>query len=166
MPFKINISHNGKTFKLETDSEAVVGKSIGETIKGQHISSDLEGYELLIKGTSDISGSPGKQGLEGAGYHRKLLTKGFGMKNPRKGIRLRKTLRGQEISLRTSQINMIVVKEGRKKFEELLPKKEANSEERKEENKAAEEKKEEKAEEKKKEEITKKPAEKTETPAQ
>jgi small subunit ribosomal protein S6e len=130
MPFKINVSHKGKTLKLETDSEAVVGKAIGETIKGEHISADLEGYELLIKGTSDISGFPGKQGLEGAGYHRELLTKGFGMKDSRKGIRLRKTLRGQEISLKTSQINTIVVKEGKKKFEDLLPKKEAKAEEK------------------------------------
>ena len=130
MPFKINVSHKGKTLKLETDSEAVVGKAIGEAIKGEHISADLDGYELLIKGTSDISGFPGKQGLEGAGYHRELLTKGFGMKDSRKGIRLRKTLRGQEISLKTSQINTIVVKEGKKKFEELLPKKEAKAEEK------------------------------------
>src|SRR3989344_472408 len=130
MPFKINVSHKGKTIKLETDSEDLVGKAIGEAIKGQHISADLEGYELQITGTSDISGFPGKQGLEGAGYHRELLTRGFGMKDTRKGIRLRKTLRGQEISLLTSQINTIVVKEGKKKFEELLPKKEAKAEEK------------------------------------
>lgn len=131
MPFKINVSHKGKTIKLETESEDVVGKTIGETIKGQHISADLDGYELQITGTADISGFPGKQGLEGAGYHRQLLTKGFGMKDSRKGMRLRKTLRGQEISLLTSQINTIVVKEGKKKFEDLLPKKEAGSKEEK-----------------------------------
>jgi len=134
MPFKINISHKGKTLKIETESEAIIGKAIGETFKGQHISADLDGYDLLIKGTSDISGFPGKQGLEGAGYHRQLLTKGFGMKDTRKGMRLRKTLRGQEISLLTSQINAVVVKEGKKKFEDLLPKKEAK-EEKKEEKK-------------------------------
>ena len=50
------------------------------------------------------------------------------MKDTRKGIRLRKTLRGQEISLLTSQINTIVVKEGKKKFEDLLPKKEKTEE--------------------------------------
>ena len=130
MPFKINVSHKGKTIKLETDSEDLVGKAIGEAIKGQHISADLEGYELQITGTADISGFPGKQGLEGAGYHRQLLTKGFGMKDSRKGLRLKKTLRGQEISLQTSQINTIVVKEGKKKFEDLLPKKEEKKEEK------------------------------------
>ncbi|MDD5191592.1 MAG: S6e family ribosomal protein [Candidatus Nanoarchaeia archaeon] len=126
MPFKINISHKGKTLKIETESEDVIGKAIGEIIKGQSISADLDGYELQITGTSDISGFPGKQGLEGAGYHRKLLTRGFGMKDTTKGLRLRKTLRGQEISLLTSQINTIVIKEGKKKFEDLLPKKETS----------------------------------------
>ena len=42
------------------------------------------------------------------------------MKNTKKGLRLRKTLRGEEISLKTSQINTIVKKQGKKKFEDLL----------------------------------------------
>ena len=80
---------------------------------------------MEITGTSDDSGFPGMKGLEGIRYHRVLLKKGFGMHDSRKGIRLRKTLRGDEISLKTIQINVIVKKEGHKKFEELLPKKEA-----------------------------------------
>jgi ribosomal protein S6E (S10) len=40
-------------------------------------------------------------------------------KNP-KGLRLRKTVRGKEISLDTVQINTKVLKEGSKKFEELI----------------------------------------------
>jgi small subunit ribosomal protein S6e len=162
MVFKINISDKGKTLKLETESEVVVGKAIGETIKGSDISADLDGYELLITGTSDISGFPGKKDLEGASYHRELLTKGFAMKNTQKGLRLRKTLRGEEVSLKTSQINTKVIKQGDKKFSELMPKKEGGEEENKEEK--PEEKKEEvkpetekPAEEEKKEEE--KPAE-------
>ena len=128
MPFKINISDKGKTLKLETESEALVGKNIGETFKGQDISPDLRGYELETTGTSDLSGIPGFKGLEGPGYHKRLLTKGPGMRDTRKGIRLRKTNRGQEISLKTHQINLIVKKEGEKKFTDLLPKKEAKEE--------------------------------------
>jgi ribosomal protein S6E (S10) len=124
MPFKINISHKGKTFQLETESEAVVGKKISEIIKGEDISPDLKGYELEITGISDIAGLPGFKGLEGTIYHRRLLTKGPGMHNTTKGIRLRKTNRGEEISLKISQINTKVLKQGNKKFEEFLPKKE------------------------------------------
>ena len=119
MVFKINVSHNGKTYKFETESEIPVGKKIGETIQGGDLDDNLKGYDLEITGTSDLSGIPGFKGLEGPGYHRKLLTYGKGMKDRRKGIRLRKTNRGEEISLKTHQINSIVKKEGDKKFAEL-----------------------------------------------
>ena len=142
MPFKINISNKGKAYKLETESEVLVGKKIGETIKGEDISADLKGYELEITGTSDIAGLPGFKGLEGAAYHRRLLTRGPGMHNTKKGIRLRKTNRGEEISLKTSQINCKVIKEGATKFDSLgqAPAEETPAEEKKEETKPAKEK--------------------------
>ncbi len=150
MPFKINISHKGKTLKIETESEVIVGKKIGETIKGEDISNQLDGYELEITGTSDISGIPGFKGLEGSAYHRRLLTYGPGMKNKKKGIRLRKTQRGEEISLKTSQINTKIIKQGNKKFDDLLapkteeaPKKEIKQETPQKEEKPIEEEKEE-----------------------
>ena len=120
MAFKINISHKGKTFKLETESETIVGKKISETIKGEDISSDLKGYELEITGHSDNSGHPGFKGNEGTAYTRKVLTYGVGMHDRRKGVRLRRLQRGEEISLKTVQINTKVLKEGEKKFNELL----------------------------------------------
>jgi len=160
MPFKINISHKGKTLQLETESEVVVGKAIGETIKGEDISSDLNGYELEITGTSDEAGFPGKKGLEGTGYHRKLLTHGFGMKNTQKGLRLRKTLRGEEVSLKTHQINTKVIKEGKKKIEEMMPKKESEEETKEEKTEQP------KAEENPKEEKPTTNADKTEKPAE
>ena len=148
MPFKINISNKGKTYKLETESEALVGKKIGETIKGEDLSAELKGYELEITGTSDLAGLPGFKGLEGTQYHRRLLTRGPGMHNTKKGIRLRKTNRGEEISLKISQINTKVLREGETKFESLgeAPKTEqapAPTESKPAEEKPAEEKKEE-----------------------
>ena len=122
MAFKINVSHKGKTFKAETENENLVGKKIKDTLDGKEVSPDLEGYELVITGTSDISGIPGFKDLEGSQYHRKLLKFGPGMKDNRKGIRLRKTLRGEEISLKTIQINTKVVKEGPKKIADLTVK--------------------------------------------
>lgn len=132
MPFKINVSLNGKNYKVETENEVLVGKKIGEKIQGKDITPDLDGYELQITGTTDEAGFPGMKGLEGSSYHRKLLTRGFAMKNTEKGLRLRKTLRGEEISLKTHQINTIVSKEGSKKFADLT-KKETPKEETKEE---------------------------------
>lgn len=125
MPFKINISHKGKTHKLESENEILIGKKIGENLKGEELDNNLKGYDLEIAGISDIAGIPGFKGLEGSGYHRKLLTLGKGMRDRRKGIRLRKTNRGEEISAKTSQINIKVLKEGGKKFDDLLSKKES-----------------------------------------
>ncbi len=119
MPFKINISHKGKTTQLESESEVVVGKKIGETIKGEDISPDLKGYELEITGTSDNSGHPGFKGNEGTAYTRKVLTYGEGMHDRRKGVRLKRLQRGEEISLKIVQINTKVLKEGEIKFADL-----------------------------------------------
>lgn len=132
MPFKLNISDKGKAWKLESTSETILGKAIGDKIKGEDISSDLTGYELEITGASDNSGFPHKKDVEGPELKRVLLTKGWGMwKKPRKlgkkkvatphGLRLRKTVRGKLLSEKTIQINLNVIKHGHKKLVELFP---------------------------------------------
>jgi small subunit ribosomal protein S6e len=142
MVFKINISDKGKAFKLETESEALIRIKIGDKIQGSSIDSSLEGYELQITGTSDEAGFPGIKGETGAHLRKVLLRKGdIANKNRSKGLRLRKSVRGEEIDEKTVQINMIVIKEGSKKFADLLaPKEEPKEEEKSEEAPAAEEK--------------------------
>ena len=132
MVFKINVSHKGKTFKIETENEELAGHSINDKIDGKEFSPDLEGYELLITGTSDKSGFMGSPNIDGPNLHKVLLGYGRGMKKkPKgegkinrkpKGLRLRKTVRGKEISLDTVQINTKVLKEGSKKFDSLFEK--------------------------------------------
>lgn len=132
MTFKINISHNGKTFKVETENENLVGYLIGDKINGKEISADLTNYEIEITGTSDKAGFTGMIDIDGPNLHKVLLGYGKGMrqkpkgekkvnKKP-KGLRLRKTVRGKEISLDTVQINAKVLKESSKKFETLFEK--------------------------------------------
>ena len=132
MPFRLNISEKGKAWKIENDSEAWVGRKIGEKLSGNEISGDFEGYELEITGTSDIAGFPGKKDEEGPNLTRVLLTRGWGCwtepkglrKHPVKfqdGVRLRKTVRGNTISRSTVQINIRVVKAGNKKLAEMFP---------------------------------------------
>jgi len=132
MVFKINISHKGKTFKVETEDEKLVGKSIGDKIDGKDISEDLVDYEIKITGTSDKAGFTGMKNIEGPNLKKALLSYGKGMrKKPKgekkfnkkpKGLRLRKTVRGKEISLSTVQVNSKVLKEGTKKFDSLFEK--------------------------------------------
>jgi len=140
MVFKINVSHKGKSYKVEIENEFLVGKKIGDKVDGGKVDDSLKGFELEITGISDLSGIPGFKGLEGSQYHRRLLTYGPGMKDRRKGMRLRKTNRGEEISLKIHQVNMIVVSGG-EGFEDLLKAGgEEKKEEAKEEEKPAEEK--------------------------
>ena len=133
MAFKINISNKeGKTYKLELESEELNGKELHNKIQGREILPALEGYELEITGASDKAGFTAMENVEGIGLRKILLTVGKGMhkrskgvkkKNPRtqKGLRLRKTVRGKVISPDIVQINMKVLKVGAKHLSEIFP---------------------------------------------
>jgi len=146
MPFKINLSEKtGKTYKLETESQALVGKSLHDKISGKIVSPDLDGYEFEITGTSDKSGFTSMKDVDGIGLKKVLLNYGKGMKKRPKregkrkrsnttpsGLRLRKTVRGKIISDAISQINLKVVKEGTKKLSEIFEKPAEQTAEKKE----------------------------------
>lgn len=130
MAFKINLGDKGKTFKLEVNNESLIGKKIGEKIHGKELKNELEGYELEITGTSDKAGFPGSKDIEGFSLKRVLLTKGKFMKGYKKrrktrikikGLRLKRSLRGNQISKDTLQINTKVIKLGHKNLEEIFP---------------------------------------------
>jgi small subunit ribosomal protein S6e len=132
MVFKINISEKGKSWKLETDTEALVGRKIGDKISGDELNPELGGYEMEITGTSDKAGFPGLKDVEGDSLRKVLLTYGTGMhmmpkglsKKPNKkpdGLRKKKTVRGNTVSREIIQINMKVVKAGKKRFGEIFP---------------------------------------------
>lgn len=134
MAFKINIGTNeGKTYKIEVENEDIVGKKLHEIIKGKELTGDLEGYEFEITGASDKAGFPAIEGIEGIMLKKELLTYGKGMKkrpkhegkkkrsrNRPKGLRLRKTVRGNTISPAIVQLNLKVIKEGSKKLPEVF----------------------------------------------
>lgn len=147
MPFKINIAEKtGKTYKLELESEDLVGKEINSNVYGKDLLADLEGYEFEISGASDKSGFTAHKDVPGVGLKKVLLKYGKGMKkrprkegkkkisNPRpKGLRLRKTVRGRVISPEITQINLKTLKEGSKKLAEVFPDQNKPKEEKKEE---------------------------------
>ena len=123
MPFKLNIAtKDGKTFKIESESEVFIDKSLGETIDGAEISSDFYGYQFKISGASDKAGLPSRADVQGIGLKRLLLTYGNGMWVSRpKGLRLRKTTRGKVISKDIVQINLTIIKQGAKTLTEIFP---------------------------------------------
>ena len=128
---KLNISEHGKAWRLEVDSELLAGKSVGDIVDGNEVSSDLAGYQLEITGGSDFAGFPLKKDVEGIGVKRVMLDKGWGLRiRPKRnkkvspkttGLRMRKMVRGKVISEKVVQINMKVVKVGSKKLAEVFP---------------------------------------------
>lgn len=133
MTFKLDIGDpkSKRTFHIETNSEAFLGKKLGETISGSVIKefSDLKDYEFIITGATDKAGFPALSQVEGSGRKRVLLTRGKGMRTKKpKGLRLRKLVRGNVIADDIVQINLKVSKQGSKPLEEIFGKKEEKEE--------------------------------------
>ncbi len=163
MAFKINISQKGKTYKLEIEAPAFIGKKVGGSVAGKDFDSKLEGYEFKITGASDKQGFPALANVEGMGLKRVLLTRGKGLRKvkkkkklrkPVKGLKLRKSVHANTIDEDIIQINLSVIKQekGAKSLGEVFVKKEKTEEKTKEETTEEETKEEEPAEEETKEE--------------
>ncbi|MHA3964091.1 MAG: 30S ribosomal protein S6e [Candidatus Thorarchaeota archaeon SMTZ1-45] len=125
MPFRLVISdpETGKAIQYELDdakTNALVGKSVGEIVEGDVLG--LPGYKLKITGGSDASGFPIRPDVHGSGKKRVLIHGTPGFKPKRKGIARRKTVRGRELSLEISQVNMRVEEKGGTPLEELVMK--------------------------------------------
>ena len=156
MEVKLCIGYKGKSYnKIITDNDFNIfrGKKISDKVIGL---SDLKGYEFLITGGSDKAGFPIRKDIEGTLRRKALLSKGPGVHINRKGMRIRKSVRGNTISDDIAQINLKILKEGERKIEEIFGKEEAKEEKKVEEVK---EEKIEKKEKPKKEEKEKKPKE-------
>src|SRR3972149_2374114 len=96
--FKIVISDPStkKSFQKEIEAIGLVGKKIGEEISGDALG--LGGYSLQITGGSDSDGFPMHPKLKGPGRKRLLLSSTPGFRTKVKGMRKRKTVRGDTIS--------------------------------------------------------------------
>ncbi len=134
MPFKINLSEKtGKTWKLELESEELLGKELNDKINGSDLNPELGGYEFEITGMSDKAGLTSMKDVPGIGLKRVLLTYGKALhRRPRKegkkmksnmrpnGLRMRRTVRGRVVSQDIIQINMKVLKHGAKSLSEVF----------------------------------------------
>jgi len=125
---------NGKTAQLEVpkDSEPMLlGKKMGETLEGAIVG--LDGYVLKITGLSDKTGAPSRREIEFSQKAFVLLSGGPGIRNSKKGRRIRRLIRGNTISVDTEQINTVIEQYGAKGVDEIFPKKAPKEEEKKSE---------------------------------
>ena len=146
----------GKSYsiELEADKVKIIGTRIGKEVDGASIG--LTGYKIQITGGSDKDGFPMRIDMPGRGRKKALLTDGPCYKPKSKGIKRRKTVRGNVITKDIVQINAKIVKAGTKPIDKLLGAEEAAEEKPAKEEKPKKEEKPEKKEKPTKEEKVEK----------
>jgi small subunit ribosomal protein S6e len=118
---KIVISEKEKSYArtlADAQVSSLLGRRIGETVGGDALG--LPGYTLKIAGGSDKSGFPLRGDLPGARQTRVLVGEGTGFHPLRRGMRKRRTFRGNTVSEDTVQVNLVVEAKGSKPIAELL----------------------------------------------
>lgn len=118
---KIVISEKEKSYArtvADAQVSSLLGRRIGETVGGDALG--LPGYTLKITGGSDKSGFPLRGDLPGARQTRVLVGEGIGFHPLRRGMRKRRTFRGNTVSEDTVQVSLVVEAKGPKPIAELL----------------------------------------------
>ncbi|PIY60275.1 30S ribosomal protein S6e [Candidatus Woesearchaeota archaeon CG_4_10_14_0_8_um_filter_47_5] len=97
----------------EQQAEVFLGKKINDDIKGKDIG--FEGYEFKITGGSDYCGFPMRKDLPGTIRKKILITRSCGFKATGKssGTRMRRTVAGNTIHEKITQVNLSVVTYGK-----------------------------------------------------
>lgn len=115
----VSDTKTGKSYQKAFPQEPFVGMKLNDKLNGTNLG--LEGYELEITGGSDDAGFPMRLDIQGSLRKKAFLTGGTGVKKVlkgHKGIRVRRSVRGNTFSDKTAQVNMKVVKHGSKAVEE------------------------------------------------
>ncbi|HSU72941.1 MAG TPA: S6e family ribosomal protein [Candidatus Binatia bacterium] len=130
MPAKLVFGlKNGQSVQKEiqdAEFKHLLGKKIHDKVKGDGIG--YAGYEFEVSGGSDYCGFPMRWDVPGFQRKRILAIEGVGLKKEANGIKIRKTVCGNTIHPKITQVNLKVLKEG---STPLAPPKEAKAEEKK-----------------------------------
>ena len=109
--FKLVISDiNGKSITQELKdrtAQPLLGSKIGDIIDSSVIG--VSGGRMKITGGSDKSGTPMRPDVHGGVKKYVLLSRGIGMRNTRKGNRIRKLVRGKMVTEEIYQLNCLLV---------------------------------------------------------
>ena len=117
----INDTKNGKSHQVQISghhANSLIGKKIGDEVDGIFIS--LPGYKLQVTGGTDKNGFAMRRDLPGMSRKRVLLSKSSGFKPKEKGLRKKKSIRGNTVNQDIVQINMKVTKHSSKPIDKLI----------------------------------------------
>jgi len=110
---------SGRSYKRDIaghHANSLVGRKVGEEVDGLFVG--LPGYKLQITGGSDKDGFPMRPDLPGPRRKRVLLAGGVGFHPTHRGLRKKKTVRGNTISPDTLQLNLKITTRGPKSIED------------------------------------------------
>ncbi len=119
--YKLVISEGNRSIArtvADPQSAGFLGKRIGEKVGGELLGAS--GYTFRVTGGTDKSGFPLRPDVPGARQSRLYVGEGFGFHAPRRGMRRRRTFRGNTISEDTVQICLVVDQAGPKPLAELF----------------------------------------------
>jgi small subunit ribosomal protein S6e len=119
---KLVISDGAKSYAFtaqEAQAAGFLGKRLGETIGGELLG--LAKYTLKITGGTDKNGFPMRADLTGARQQRILTGESPGYHPKKRGVRDRRTFRGNTISEETAQVSLQVTEKGPEPLSALLP---------------------------------------------
>lgn len=117
----INDTKNGNSHQVQVSghhANSLIGKKIGDEVDGIFIS--LPGYKLQVTGGTDKNGFAMRRDLPGMSRRRLLLSKSSGFKPKEKGLRKKKSIRGNTVNQDIVQINMKVTKHSSKPIDKLI----------------------------------------------
>jgi len=130
----INDTKNGKSHQVQVSghhANSLIGKQIGDEVDGIFIS--LPGYKLQVTGGTDKNGFAMRRDLPGMSRRRLLLSESSGFKPKEKGLRKKKSVRGNTVNQDIVQINMKVTKHSSKPIDKLISIEKKDDGEKKEE---------------------------------
>ena len=117
----LNIAHPDKNESAnetldDEEGEVLHGHSIGDEVDGEALGFD--GGRFEITGGSDRAGFPMRADTPGIGRKEVLIKGGTGLRQNRKGRRVRRTVSGNTIYEETAQVNLKVLEDGSGLFED------------------------------------------------
>ena len=119
--FVINDPKTGKSYAKVQPAD-FSGLKIGDTIAGNLLG--LTGFEFQITGGSDTAGFPMRKEINTPNRKSAYIGSGPGIHTTKKGMKIRKTVRGNTIGPHTVQINIKIMKHGTEAIENVLGSKE------------------------------------------
>lgn len=106
--------------KVEEMPAVFLNHKIGSVVKLDAIG--LNGFEGKITGGSDKDGFPMRTTLQGTVRKKIFSYAGVGFRQKGKGVRKRKSVRGNTIAAHTAQVNLVITKSGPQSLDEIFGK--------------------------------------------